>query len=292
MNQMNGQISVVVLGITQDAGMPHAGCRCSRCREAFAGQRPPQFAAAIAIVDGRQSPPGIWLVDATPDVKHQLNQLAEDLGPHPTRINRLRQPDGLFLTHGHMGHTAGLVHFGPEAMAVQDMRVYASSGLLASLLATRLWSPLVENLILTPVEPNTPIALAQGLEVIPVSVPHRDEVGTDTFAYQINGEEKKLLYVPDIDSWDLWPEAENTLGAVDLALVDASFFSSCEIQGRESVAHPLVPETMAFFRDISTQLILTHLNHTNPLLDESSEERKLVESKGIEIAELGRTIRL
>jgi len=286
---VEGQISVVVLGIAQDAGVPHVGCRCSRCQAAYADRNLAQFAAAIAIVDGRQNPPGIWLIDATPDVKHQLNQLAEVLGPNPTRSDRLRQPDGLFLTHGHMGHTAGLVHFGPEAMAVHGLRVYASSGLITALLDSQLWSPLVSNLALTHLEPNVPLVIADGLEITPVPVPHRDEIGTKTFAYQITGEKNKLIYVPDIDSWALWPGAKETLGAVDVALVDASFFSSDEIQGRESVSHPLVPETLAFFREIPTRLVLTHLNHTNPLLDVCSEERRLVESNGVEVAEQGQT---
>jgi pyrroloquinoline quinone biosynthesis protein B len=177
-------------------------------------------------------------------------------------------------------------------MAVQGMRVYASAGMISALSGNRLWSPLVASLELIDIEPYQPIHLAPGLIIKPIPVPHRDEVGTDTFAYQIEGETSKLLYLPDIDSWESWPEALEILDSVDVALVDATFFSREEIPGREPVSHPLVSDTLAKFSEIPTRLVLTHLNHTNPLLEVSSEERRLVESQGVEVAHRGQTFEL
>ncbi|MGB3713782.1 MAG: MBL fold metallo-hydrolase [Candidatus Promineifilaceae bacterium] len=287
MDLLDGRVSTVVLGIAQDAGVPHAGCCCSMCLAAFSDIKFSHLSTSIAIVDARQNPPRTWLIDATPDIKHQINLLRDTLGAHPSRPDRLQQPDGLFITHGHMGHSAGLVHLGPEGMAVRRMRVYASIGIIAALKETRLWSPLLDNLELIPLKPNIALEMAPGLFITPLPVPHRDEIGAGTFAYQIDGEAKSLLYVPDIDSWALWPEAKRILGMVDVALVDATFYSRDEISGRDSVSHPLVSETLAFFRDIPTRLILTHLNHTNPLLYSGSKERQFVESQGVEVAARG-----
>ena len=36
----------------------------------------------------------------------------------------------------------------------------------------------------------------------------------------------RLLYLPDIDNWDDWPNAARILASVDVALVDASFYSA------------------------------------------------------------------
>jgi pyrroloquinoline quinone biosynthesis protein B len=284
---LDGRVSAVVLGTAQDAGMPHAGCRCSKCRAAYSDLNLSLLSASVAIVDARQSPPRTWLIDATPDIKHQINLLRDTLGPHPSQPDRLQQPEGLFITHGHMGHSAGLVQLGPEAMAVQRMTVYASAGMVEALNDTRLWSPLLDNLELIVVKPNVRLEMAPGLFITPLAVPHRDEIGTGTFAYQIDGQAKSLLYVPDIDSWALWPEGRGILKTVDVALVDATFYSRDEISGRDSVSHPLVPETLAFFREIPTRLVLTHLNHTNPLLELDSKERHIVESQGVEVASRG-----
>ena len=87
-----GTVTAVVLGMMQDAGLPHIGCRCQHCR---GGQV--AWAACLGVVDARGERPLVWLIDATPDIKYQINYLAEALGPHATRPQRLRQPDGLFF---------------------------------------------------------------------------------------------------------------------------------------------------------------------------------------------------
>jgi pyrroloquinoline quinone biosynthesis protein B len=53
------------------------------------------------------------------------------------------------------------------------------------------------------------------------------------------------------------------------------------------VAHPLVPATLRFMRGLQTQLVLTHLNHTNPLLDGASPEQQSVLAAGARIAAAG-----
>jgi pyrroloquinoline quinone biosynthesis protein B len=232
------------------------------------------------------------LFDASPDIKYQLNLLREVLGPHSSRPNRLRQPDGIFLTHGHMGHTAGLAHLGPEAMAVERLRIYGSSGLLNAIGTSRLWTPLIKNLVLVELEPYVPLELTVKVTVTPIPVPHRDELGSGTFAYRIDGESRSLLYLPDIDSWTSWSEAKDILTAVNVALVDASFYSRNELAGRDPVAHPLVPDTLDLFQEIPTRLVLTHLNHSNPLLDSGSEERQIVESHAAEVAFTGQLFEL
>jgi pyrroloquinoline quinone biosynthesis protein B len=273
----DNQISAVVLGIMQDAGLPHIGCLCERCRRAIAENKP-EYAACLAVVDRRVEPNAVWLIDATPDIRHQLHFLHPYLGQHPERPNRIRQPDGLFLTHAHMGHTAGLAQLGPEGMAVKNLPVYASEGLIGVLQQSRLWRPLVANLQFNTLLPNEPLSLAPDLTLTPIPVPHRDELGAGTFAFKIEGPARSLLYLPDIDKWELWPEARETLSGVDVVLADASFYSTAEVGGRSIAVHPMVPDTLAFFADLPCRLVLTHLNHTNPALDEGSEERGRVEA--------------
>jgi pyrroloquinoline quinone biosynthesis protein B len=95
-----------------------------------------------------------------------------------------------------------------------------------------------------------------------------------------------LLYLPDIDQWEDWPEAREVLTAVDIAIVDATFYSSNELGGRDPVAHPYVPHTLDLFANIPGQLVLTHFNHTNPLLDEVGSEYQQL-AAGVLLAQLG-----
>lgn len=282
----------MVLGTMQDGGLPHIGCRCARCAAARADQRLSRLVACLALIDWRWPAPAVWLIDATPDIGRQLDLLGEALGPHPQRPERLRQPDGIFLTHAHLGHIGGIPQLGPEAMAAENLPVYGTAALLSLLKENALWRPAVSALALTTIEPHTPIQLGKGLVVTAVPVPHRDEWGAGTVAYQIDGLRRSLLYVPDIDDWGQWPQAEAKIAAVDMALLDASFYSTRELDGRQLPVHPLVPDTLQRFGRLSTRLILTHFNHTNPLLDADSPEREAVEKAGIEVAAEGMVLAL
>jgi pyrroloquinoline quinone biosynthesis protein B len=191
-----------------------------------------------------------------------------------------------------MGHIGGLLQFGPEAMAALELPLYATAALISLLRSTPLWQPLLSCLALRPITISETLTLAPNLEITPLPVPHRDEWGVGTVAFQIRGPEHSLLYLPDIDSWDEWPAAEATLAAADIALVDATFYSPDELGGRPPVAHPLVPDTVRRFAKLPGELVLTHINHTNPILDESSRERKHVLSSGAVVGRRGLTFQL
>ncbi len=283
----DNHVSAIVLGTMQDGGLPHAGCRCARCTAAFQDPRAAQYAACLALVDKRRKPALVWLIDATPDIKWQLNLLAGELGEHPQRVNRVRQPDGIFLTHAHMGHIGGLSQLGPEAMAVEQLPLFAAQGLDSLLQSTRLWRPAISCFVMNPLVIGEAVALASDLSITPVAVPHRDEWGVGTVAYLIHGPQQSLLYLPDIDSWDQWAEGESTLLGVNFALVDGSFYSVDELGGREPIAHPLVQDTLNRFADLPCQLVLTHFNHTNPVLDKHGPEEEYVRKTGAVVAKQG-----
>lgn len=291
-NGENDGVTAVVLGIMQDGGLPHVGCRCPRCAAAFADGTKGDYAACLAIVDARGAETAVYLLDATPDIKYQLNLLADWLGPHPQRPNRLRPPDAIFLTHAHMGHVGGLPQLGPEAMAVSDLPVYALPGLVELLRGNGLYRPLNAGLRWQALTPHHPIPLAADLTITPIPVPHRDEWGAGTLAFRVQGPRRSLLYLPDIDNWEAWPEAEAVLGAVDVALVDGCFYGVGELNGRLPVAHPLIPDTLARFANIPGQLVFTHLNHTNPALEAGSAARAEITAAGAQVAFTGQTFAL
>ena len=284
-------LEVRLLGNAQDGGVPHAGCRCPRCQRALDDPAHRQFATSLAIIDRRSDPCGVWLIDATPDLIWQLDLLGDVLAM-PDRPRRLRQPDGIFLTHAHMGHVGGLQQFGRESMGARELPVYASASMQELLRETRLLGPTVDRFQFRTIEHGHTVSLAPDLTVEPLSVPHRDEWGAGTFGFRVEGPERSVLYLPDIDRWEQWDQADAVMRSVDVAIVDACFFSAEEIGGRTDIPHPFVTDTLERFADLPGELVLTHLNHTNPLLDADSAEAEQVRTAGASTAQAGLSFRI
>ena len=64
---------VRVLGTAQDGGLPHVACSCKRCDAARSDPSRARAVAALAIVDPESG--SRYLVDATPDIRPQLDRL-------------------------------------------------------------------------------------------------------------------------------------------------------------------------------------------------------------------------
>ncbi len=281
---------LVVLGIAQDGGFPQAGCRNACCARAWDNPVLARHVSCVALVDpdSRQR----WLIDCTPDFRHQLQQLDEIAPPAGDKAPSL---DGIFLTHAHIGHYAGLVHLGREVIGASEVPVHAMPRMAELLRTAGPWSQLVDlkNIALQPLVANQPVRLNERLTVVPVAVPHRGEF-SETVAFRISGPNQCALFLPDIDRWELWErKIEDELAAVDIAFLDATFFDGEELPGRNmaEVPHPLVAGTVQRFQPLVAEqrakVHFIHFNHTNPLLDDSSAASRLVESAGMQIANEG-----
>ena len=156
---------VVVLGIAQDGGAPHAGCEKSCCIELWESGKKEKV-SSIGIVNPltKQS----WLFDATPDFPSQYRILTEN---HNTELV------GIFLTHAHMGHYTGLLHLGREVMGKKNVPVYVMSRMKRFLETNGPWNQLVtlKNINLKLIENNKDIKIGEQLFIEPFLVPHRDE---------------------------------------------------------------------------------------------------------------------
>ncbi|MBT8461262.1 MAG: MBL fold metallo-hydrolase [Gemmatimonadetes bacterium] len=282
----------VVLGSIQDGGLPQAGCYTERCDRA---RRDPHYVASLGIVNPDSG--SAWLVDATPDLIRQM-----DLIPGSAFRDRAaqRRPfDGILLTHAHIGHYLGLALLGREALGISRTPCYCSSRMAEFLATNGPWSLMVEEgrLDLRVLEPDTPTRLAEGLSVTGLVVPHRDEY-SDTLGFVFEGPRRSLLYLPDIDRWDEWDRRiEDVVAGVDMALLDATFYSAAELPGRDQseVPHPLIVDTIERLGELARSdrsIVLTHLNSSNPVLDSESPERKAVRAAGFEVARAGRSLAL
>ena len=275
---------VVVLGIAQDAGFPQIGCEKEQCKRYWQGEVGPRHASSIALVD--PSSQSTWIFDATPDIKYQLQTLKQHV-PASTL-------DGIFLTHAHIGHYTGLMHLGHEAMGAKEVPVYAMPEMSNYLKSNGPWSQLVnyKNIILNGLQADRPTFLTSEISVIPFFVPHRDEY-SETVGYKIQYGETSLLYIPDINKWEVWERSiEEEILKVDYALLDGTFYDSNELPGRDmsEIPHPFIQESIQRFSKLGPtekqKIIFTHFNHTNPLILDSPE-RDDVNSLGYRVAEEG-----
>ena len=234
-----------------------------------------------------------FLFDATPDLREQLEDLADVRTPRPNGVDRA-PIDGVFLSHAHIGHYLGLAFFGYEAVHTRDLPVYATPSMAKFLESNGPWSQLVgkKNVSITSVAPGATVDLEDGVSVTFVSSPHRDEY-TDTVGFLIRGSSRGLLYVPDTDAWDRWsPSIETWLARVDVAILDGTFYSIAELPNRavEEIGHPLVTHSMDRFERLlseSLEVVFVHMNHSNPILLEDSPERTVVEERGFTIGAEG-----
>lgn len=286
-------VSLHVLGVAQDGGKPQIA---NPKDPAWDDPSLRRLATSLALVDRRGETSKRWLFEASPDVKEQLQRL-DMIAPKSATPGL----DSVFLTHAHIGHYAGLMLFGHEAMGAQNLIVFTMPRMADFLTKNGPWSQLVRyhNIILAIMTDGEPEILAENLSVTPFLVPHRQEF-SEVAGYRIDGPEKSVLFIPDIDSWEDWDaegvRLEDKLADVDIAYLDATFFADGEIPGRDmgSFPHPFVSHTMERLKDLGPEekakIRFIHMNHTNPLLNPEASERQAVTKAGFHIAEEGKEI--
>ena len=278
---------ITVLGIAQDGGYPQAGCNQEHCLRHWRGEEEKRHVVSLGLTD--QASGHNWLFEATPDFTAQLQQLH-----HASGSSNL---SGIFLTHAHMGHYAGLLQLGREAMGAKGMPVYVMPRMKEFLEKNAPWSQLVAlgNIKLILMEQDQPIQLTSNLRVTPLKVPHRDEF-SETVGFRVETGEKSLLFIPDIDKWPLWEkDIRAEVARVDVALLDATFYQEGELPNRNmaEIPHPFVAETITLFSPLPAaekrKVKFIHFNHTNPLILEGPERDK-VKSMGFDLATEGERI--
>lgn len=274
---------VVVLGVGQDAGVPQMGCNSPYCRKAWKDQTLKQTVSCIALVDPDTRER--WIFDATPDLPEQFESLKN------TTSDRSNNITGIFLTHAHIGHYAGLMYLGRESMNTRAVTVFAMPRMKQMLEENAPWSQLVSigNIAIRPLADKIAVKLNRRLSVEPFLVPHRDEF-SETVGFRISSERTTLIYIPDIDKWQKWstPLAQ-IVKTSDHLLLDGTFFADGEISRPMSeVPHPFVTETISLLADLPTRerskVHFIHFNHSNPLVQGDKRALRELGRKGLRMA--------
>lgn len=290
-DQLPDQPFIYVLGVAQDGGYPQAGCLNKCCIGPKKKPELRRWVSSIAIVNNAKN--RCWIFDATPDFREQL-QMINDVTASENPVNIA----GIFLTHAHVGHYTGLAHLGLEVMGANKIPVYAMPRMMNFLTDNGPWSQLVtkKNIIVEPLQDGVIININDQIKITPFLVPHRDEY-SETVGFDISGPNKSVLFIPDIDKWELWQkDIVVEIERNDYLFLDATFFDGTEFPGRDmsQIPHPFVVESMQLFANLSIKekqkIHFIHFNHTNPLYQPGSNAKKVLNNAGFQVAEQGKII--
>ena len=269
-------MKVEVLGNVQDGGVPHLGCDCDVCKNARENPGEQKFVSSLLLKENEDENSARYLVEASPDIRMQLSG-----GEYI---------DGVFIPLATLGHLTGLQYFGPEGPDASDLSVYCCEEVEDFMMKNDPYRLLIDrdNLEMQSFSDGDKVDL-QGGSVESRQFYHQ-HVNYSTTGYMIEGEDRKLFYLADITEFT--EEIEACIEEADVALIDGTFWSEDEIGRYEEVPHPEIRRSLDQFEDLDTKIYFIHMNHTNPVLREASEEREELEERGFSVADQGHEFQL
>lgn len=265
-------ITIKFLGIAQDAGIPQIACNCKVCSAINSGKQKPETPVALGLINNNTGKK--FLVEASPELPNQYQNLLD--------VEKKEKLSGILVTHAHIGHYAGLMFLGREALNTKEMPVYTSKKMGDFLSENAPWNQLTKlnNINIVNFQNSNRFMLDENLYITPIEVSHRNEYA-DTFGFIIENNEtnNKVFFLPDIDSWNGFEnELKNLINICKFVILDATFYTKqeiTEITGRDAkeIPHPSIEETIEFVLEHKLdpkKVIFTHFNHTNKILHDKN----------------------
>ncbi len=307
-------MKILVLGSAAGGGFPQWNCNCPNCAGIRKGgiQARARTQSSIAV-----SSDGIdWvLINASPDI---LYQLRANPALQPGRSVRDTGIRAVMLMDAQIDHVTGLLMLREG----QALPLYCTASVwndlsqslpLAKVLSHYcglLWHPLPAH-----GDARAPCVRIPGFDSIgftPLSLkskappysPHRDQPQADDnigLLIEDGSTGKKLFYAPGLA--EIEPHIDQAMRMADCVMVDGTLWTDDEMirlglskKTASQMGH--LPQSgsdgMIAALDAlgSRRKILIHINNSNPLLNEESEEAAILESHGIELAFDGMEISL
>jgi pyrroloquinoline quinone biosynthesis protein B len=299
-------MKVVLLGTAAGGGFPQWNCWCPTCRvarEAPERARPRTQSSLAVSADGQR-----WfLCNASPDVREQLARLTHD----PSPAFRTMPVDGILLTDAELDHTLGLVLLRES----RRLHVHCTNAVRrtlecdsALLAVTRAFAEVeVTELLLDTVLSLTAAGEPSGLTVeafLVAGEPPRfastDERGHTVGLLIRCDRGGAMAYLPGCAELDDGLLAR--LAGVPLVIVDGTFWRDDELvrlglshRSAKQMGHlPIGGDdgSLARLRALgsATTVVYAHVNNSNPVLVESSPERRAIEDAGHLVGEDGMQI--
>jgi pyrroloquinoline quinone biosynthesis protein B len=300
-------VIVRVLGSAAGGGVPQWNCACANCSAARRGEQPRRTESSVAIGDGRR-----WLLlNCSPDIAAQIEAFAP-LQPQSKRGTPIA---GMLFTDANVDHIGGLAVLRQTGMH----RFVLRSTALVREIATA--QPAFAPFARPPhrwidVNTDAPCESADADDVIghvfdvraiairgtTPGYAGRQQIDGAVTAYEIRDRHsgKTLLFAPVFA--EIADELRDAIDRADVAFLDGSFYSDDELQrgqlmdktARHLGHQPVGGErgTLAQLRTGRANVVFTHLNNSNPMLDPASDAARHVRHLGAQIAYDGMEFRL
>ncbi|GEP05973.1 pyrroloquinoline quinone biosynthesis protein PqqB [Methylobacterium oxalidis] len=297
---------VVILGSAAGGGLPQWNCRCPICAlsRAEPARVRPRTQSSIAV-----SPDGdTWLlVNASPDIRQQL---FDNPVLHPREGLRHSPIRAVLLTNGDVDHVAGLL----TLREGQPFTLYGTQGILGSVNDNRVFDVMAAEVVRREAicldETFEPVpGLSVTLFAVPGKVPLwlEDEtlqIGTETettVGAMIEAGGRRLAYIPGCAR--VTDGLKQRIAGVDALLFDGTVLHDDDMiragvgtkTGWRMGHVPMRGEggSVAALADVEIgRRVFVHINNTNPVLVEGSDERADVESAGWTVAHDGLALTL
>jgi len=285
----------LVLGSAAGGGFPQWNCACRLCTLARAGDaraRPRTQVSVGLSADGER-----WLlVGASPDLRQQILE-NQQMAPRAARHSPIA---GVVLVSADVDGIAGLLVLREQ----QRFKIFAPASTLRILEENRLFASLDPSLverveIAAGVPVDTGFGLLLTLLEMPGKVPLYQEdrrcaeaEAAVTYAARVEAGGRTAIVAPACA--EVTDRVLETLAGADVLFFDGTLFTDDEMiasglgaktgrrMGHVSVSGP--EGSMARLAAHPGRRVYVHINNSNPMLLEDSEERALVTRAGFEVA--------
>ncbi len=310
-------MKIRILGSAAGGGFPQWNCNCQNCSSVRAGKAgfTARTQTSIAVSNNGDD----WVIfNAAPDLRQQIND-NPDLGARANGKTRNSPIKAVVITGGDVDFVAGLLNL----RELGPFSLYASDRVLGTLAANSIFNVLNADAVSRrelPLDGTIDLEGPDGqlgLRVEVFDVPGKvalyleDESGGpgfgthkgDTIGLKISAPEtgEYFYYIPGCAQIDE-PLAGRLKGS-PLVFFDGTLYTDDEMlqqglmpktgarMGHMSMSGPA--GTIEAFRalDVSRRIFI-HINNSNPVLNDNSEERKAVEAAGWEVGKDGMEVQL
>jgi pyrroloquinoline quinone biosynthesis protein B len=299
------RLAAIVLGSAAGGGFPQWNCRCPVCllgREQT-GRAFARSQASVAVSADFTS----WvLLNASPDLRAQI---AATSALHPRSGIRHSPIKAVVLTGAEVDQVTGLLHLRER----QPFEVVATSETFDILAANPIFGVLAPDVVRRrAVSVGQAIALPGGLEAELFSVPGKPPLyledargaacseGGGNVGVEVRANGATIVFVPGAAAFT--DQLIARLGVANAVFFDGTLFADDEMirfgagekTGRRMGHLPIFGPggSLEGLNRFMNRRIYIHINNTNPVLIEDSEERRQVEAAGWEVAYDGMQILL